>query len=154
MALPVWQSRTGVQGQSRGLIPSMQSRKAGPPLPLQALSDFPGLTLQRWWHCLGVGISPVPTLGSAGCNEDAVSTAGCSHPARGTGAALAQPCQGCTGTLIGECRAPVPGVPRGTGGPEGTHSTHRQPQGHALAQRLRLDFIFIPHLPAPFVEMT
>lgn len=147
----MWQSRTRVQGQSRGLVPSMRSRKAGPPLPLQALSEFPGLSLQGWWHCLGVGISPIPTPGSAGCDEDAVSAAGCSHPARGTGAASAQPCQGCPGTLIGECRVPVPGVPGGTGGPEGTH---RQPWGPAPAQRLRLDFIFILHLPAPFVEMT
>lgn len=40
-------------------------RKAGPQLPLQGTSDFPGLSQWGWWWCQGVGISPDHTPGSA-----------------------------------------------------------------------------------------
>lgn len=45
--------------------PGVEMRKAGPLLPLQGTSDFPGPSQQGWWWCQGVGISPDPTLGSA-----------------------------------------------------------------------------------------
>ena len=47
----------------------MRMRKAGPQLPLQGISDFPGPSQQGWWRCQSVGTSPTPPWGlrDGGC---------------------------------------------------------------------------------------
>lgn len=96
--------------------------------------------------------------------EDAVSTDGCSHTAHGTGEVLAQHARAQQRlATLGLHFLPVPEVSMGCpGDPAGQMSKAgggwRAPcptaPGKMPAQSLRLDFIFILHLPAPFVEMT
>lgn len=144
----------------------LRMRKVGPWLPLQGTSDFPGLSQQGWWRChqgVGTSLTPPWTLRDGGSCENSWMLA----PRLEHGRCLEPKYKGSTGTshpwlVLLACAGALQGSPRGAGVPGMTDSPGRsQREGTAshrtrqnAAQRLRLHFIFILHLPAPFVEMT
>lgn len=152
---------------SSSLVPSVRSRgedeegwaMASSPRDLRLSRALPGGVVV----VPGCGHFPQPHPGVC-VTEDAVSAAGCSHPAQSTGNILAQHARALQGpATLGFCFLPVPVVSTWCWGCPARQTSKagagwRAPRptapGKMPAQRLRLDFIFILHLPAPFVEMT